>query len=421
MRIGIGCRTILNPTLGEGAGVGHYTYFLVKHLLDIDHDNEYVLFFDSRMQDTAEFQKPNVTVRHFPFYQYKKFLPFSYSHMLITALLLKERLDVFHTPGGMLPLTYPKKSIVTIHDLAIYKNPAWFPDQIISTKLLVPQMIRNASHLIAVSKSTREDLRDIFNVPSGKMSIVHEAPFVTPINLKDKNTDVLKKFRLHLPYVLFIGTLEPRKNLENLILAFEHLKKHRGHGDVQLVIAGGIGYRHEPILEKLNTPKYKQCIRYLGYITHNEKLGLLRSASVFAYPSLYEGFGLPVLEAMSMGVPVVTSSVSSLPEIGGNAVLYADPEKPSEIARAISRILLNPHVAQEMAKRGRQQASRFTWEQTARDTLAVYERVGRTKVEKGKKQENGERSGKAAAPAKRLGFKFPRLRSFARKKGKRKK
>lgn len=397
MRIGIGCRTILNPTLGEGAGVGHYTYFLVKHLLAIDHENEYVLFFDSRMQDTAEFHKPNVTVRHFPFYQYKKFLPFSYSHMLITALLLKERLDVFHTPGGMLPLTYPKKSIVTIHDLAIYKNPAWFPDQIISTKLLVPQMIRNASHLIAVSKSTRDDLRHIFNVSPGKMSIVHEAPFVTSINLKDKDTDVLKKFRIKQPYVLFIGTLEPRKNLENLILAFEHLKKHRGHEDVQLVIAGSAGYRHEPILEKLNMPKYKQCIRYLGYVTHNEKLGLLRNAAVFAYPSLYEGFGLPVLEAMSMGVPVVTSNVSSLPEIGGKAVTYADPDKPSDIARVLGRILLNPEVAQEMAVRGREQAARFTWDQTARDTLAVYEKVGRKKEKgkrekvKGEKGKNGKR------------------------------
>lgn len=395
MRIGIGCRTILNPTLGEGAGVGHYTYFLVKHLLDIDHDNEYVLFFDSRMQDTTEFHKPNVTVRHFPFYQYKKFLPFSYSHMLITALLLKERLDVFHTPGGMLPLTYPKKSIATIHDLAIYKNPAWFPDQVISTKLLVPQMVRHASHLIAVSRSTRDDLRDIFNISAGKMSIVHEAPFVSSINLKDKNTDVLKKFRLRQPYILFIGTLEPRKNLENLILAFEHLKKRRGHENVQLVIAGGTGYRHEPILDMLNTPKYKKFVRYCGYVTHNDKLGLLRNASVFAYPSLYEGFGLPVLEAMSMGVPVVTSNVSALPEIGGKAVLYADPDKPSDIARALGRILLNPELAQDMSKRGQEQASRFTWDQTARDTLAVYEKVGRKEKTKGKrekaKREKGEK------------------------------
>lgn len=394
MRIGIGCRTILNPAIGEGAGVGHYTYFLVKHLLEIDQKNDYVLFFDSRIQDTSEFQKPNVQIRHFPFYQYKKFLPFSYSHMLITALLLKERLDVFHTPGGMLPITYPKKSIITIHDLAIYKNPAWFPDQVISTKLLVPQMVKHTDHVITVSHSTKNDLQQIFNVPSGKMTVVYEAPFVGSIDLKDKDVDVVEKFHLQQPYILFVGTLEPRKNLENLITAFEHLKKHHGNENVQLVIAGGPGYRHEPILEMLNQPKYKQCIRYLGYVTHNEKLGLLKNAALFAFPSLYEGFGLPILEAMSMGVPVVTSNTSSLPEIGGKAVEYADPARPPDIARAMSRILNNPAVAAEMAQKGREQATKFSWDQAARETLAVYEKVGRKEKAKGKREKAKGEKGK---------------------------
>lgn len=387
MRIGIDCRTILNPGLGEGAGVGHYTYSLVKHLIVNDPDNTYVLFFDNKMQDVEEFVRPNVVIRHFAFFQYKKFLPFTYSHMLITAMLLKEKLDVFHAPANVLPLTYPKKSVITIHDLAIYKNPAWFPTQIFSTRLLVPQSLRKADHIIAVSESTKHDLKEIFGVNPRKVSVVYEAPFTDLLNLKDKNVDVLKKFRLTQPYILYIGSIDARKNLETLLEAYSILMKNPATRDVQIVFAGGKGHRHEAVLDRITQLRSSKMIRYVGYVTHNEKVALMKKAAVFAFPSLYEGFGLPVLDAMKLGVPVITSNTSSLPEVAGEAAIMVDPDDPKGLAKALQKVLTNPQVAGNMIKRGYIHAQNFDWDQAALQTLNVYQQVvGHSSVAKKKRK-----------------------------------
>lgn len=386
MRIGIDCRTILNPDSGESAGVGHYTYFLVKHLLRHDQKNEYVLFFDYRMDETDEFNQRNVKVQHFAYSQYKKFLPFTYSHMLITAMLLRARLDVFHSPANVVPLTYRKKSILTVHDLAIYKNPGWFPTQIFSTKLLVPQSLKTATHIIAVSESTKHDLKEIFGVPSRKVSVIYEAPFVTTINVKDKNVDVMSKFKLTQPFILYVGAIDARKNLENLLEAFMIVRKTAALQEVKLVLAGNKGYKHQAVFDRVKELHLDKYVQYLGYVTHNEKLGLFRKASLFAFPSLYEGFGLPVLEAMKMGVPVVTSNTSSLPEIADGAAVLVNPEDPKALAAALCRALTNPAAAESLVKRGLHQAEKFTWERAAAETFAVYEKVGRTNTHPKRKQ-----------------------------------
>lgn len=387
MRIGIDCRTILNPGLGEGAGVGHYTYFLVKHLLRNDRKNTYVLFFDNRLPDTKEFEQANVEIRHFAFSQYKKFLPFSYSHMLITAMLLKEKLDVFHAPANIVPLTYPKTSVVTIHDLAIYKNPAWFPMQVFSTRLLVPQSLRKAQHIIAVSESTKQDLEEIFGVRPEKMSVIYEAPLTDVLHVKDRNVDVLEKFQLTLPYIFFVGTIDPRKNLEMLLEAFAIVRKHSELKSVQLVLAGGKGYRHDRVLDRIAQLHLGPAIKYLGYVTHNEKLALLKNAAVFAFPSLYEGFGLPVLDAMKLGVPVVTSNVSSLPEVAGDAAIQVHPDDQKALADALTVVLTDPQKAAEMVRKGFAQAQKFSWDQAALQTLDVYRKVA-AKKRKGKNKKS---------------------------------
>ncbi len=372
MRIGIDCRTILNPDSGESAGVGHYTYFLVRHLLRNDQQNTYVLFFDNRVTDTKEFEQENVEIRRFAFSQYKKFLPFSYSHMLITAMLLKEKLDVFHAPANIIPLTYPKTSIVTIHDLAIYKNPAWFPMQVFSTRLLVPQSLRKAQHIIAVSESTKQDLEEIFGVQPEKMSVIYEAPFTDALHVKDRNVDILEKFRLTQPYILFVGTIDPRKNVEMLLEAFTIVRKHPELKSIQFILAGGKGYRHDRVLDRIAQLHLGSAIKYLGYVTHNEKLALLKNAAVFAFPSLYEGFGLPVLDAMKLGVPVVTSNVSSLPEVAGDAAIQVNPDDPKALAGALTTVLTDPQKAADMVRKGFTQAQKFNWDQAALQTLDVY-------------------------------------------------
>ncbi|MFA6098170.1 MAG: glycosyltransferase family 1 protein [Patescibacteria group bacterium] len=374
MKIGIDCRTILNPKSGERAGVGHYTYYLVKNIIKHDKKNQYVLFFDWRFREMKEFERPNVKVKNFPFSQYNKFLPFAYSHMLISAYLIKEGLDVFHSPISSLPLMYPKKSIITVHDLAIYKNPSWFPSQIFSTKLLVPQSLRKADRIIAVSESTRRDLKEIFNVSAKRVKVIYEGTMVSKIPVKNKALDSLKKFKLPANYILFIGTLESRKNVNGLLGAYKQLiEKSQDFQKYPLIIAGGQGYKYEEVFDKIKELKLYKLVKYIGYVTHNQKMDLLKKAVCFVFPSRYEGFGLPVLEAMALGTPVITSNVSSLPEVAGKAALLVNPEKELEIANALKKLLASKKLRDDLRQKGFRQVKLFTWEKCARETIAVYE------------------------------------------------
>lgn len=380
MKIGIDCRTILNPKSGERAGVGHYTYYLVKNLLKYDKKNQYVLFFDWRFRDMREFEQKNSKIKNFPFSQYNKFLPFAYSHMLISAYLLKSGLDLFHSPIASLPMTYPKTSILTVHDLAIYKNPSWFPSQIFSTKLLVPKSLRGADKIIAVSESTKKDLKNLFNVPAKKISVIYEGTTIDKIKVKNKKIDSLGRFNIWPKYILYVGTLMPRKNILTLVRAYKKMITWEpGLSEYQLVLAGAKGYKHEVIFDEIKTLKLNKQVKYLGYVTHNQKIELMKKAVCFAFPSSYEGFGLPVVEAMALGTPVVTSNISSLPEVAGKAALLVDPEQEEEIGKALKKILLDKKLQARLIKAGLVQAKQFQWENCAKETIKVYESMNKKK------------------------------------------
>lgn len=379
MRIGIDCRTMLNPVGGERAGVGHYTFHLVKALLEVDRKNEYVLYFDHRMPMavTDDFLQSNVTIRRLPFSRYRKFLPFAYSHLLLAAYLMRDRLDVFHAPANVMPLSYNRPTVVTIHDLAIYEHPEWFPSQIASTRLLVPQTMKKAAAVIAVSKATKRDLLNLFNIPARKVTVVHEAADTALLTLRDRQADVQKIYKLPKKYIIYIGTIDPRKNLTALIQAWQRLLQLRPEAvkDTALVIAGGVGYRGKDLIDLLATLK-APSIRALGYIPHNHKVKLLAGAAAFVFPTLYEGFGLPVLEAMQLGTPVISTNVSAIPEIAGSAALLHAPDDTDGLAESIRRVLTRPALRKKMSRAGKQQAKLFSWKKAARETLAVYQRVG---------------------------------------------
>jgi len=376
MKIGIDCRTILNPLSGEGAGVGHYTHYLVKNLLKVDHKNDYVLFFDSAMKDTSQYRRENSSPRYFPFSQYRRFLPFAYSHILISGAINRENLDLYHAPANVIPLGYSGPSVVTIHDLAIYQNPSWFPSQVFSTRLLVPKTLRRARSIIAVSESTAEDLRELFNVPEDKLEIIYEG-VDTAIRENEEAVDVKKKFNLPDRYLCFVGTLEPRKNLIRLIQAYADLKaKDDRLANIPIILAGKRGWQSEDIFKTITELKLEKSVRNAGYVTKNEKLELMKQAAAFVFPSSYEGFGLPVLEAMALGTPVLTSNLSSLPEIVGNAAYQVNPEDTYAIVEGLQQILFNDKLRTKLKERGPIQAKKFTWEKVALRTVALYEKVG---------------------------------------------
>ncbi len=384
MRIGIDCRTILNPKRGERAGVGHYSYYLIKNILAQDKKNEYVLFFDYRFQNTNEFRQKNVTIRYFPFSQYKKFLPFSYSHMLIAAFLSRENLDLYHSPANVIPYGYRQPSIVTVHDLAIYKHPEWFPrGQKFSISILVPRSLNRAWRIIAVSEATRKDIIKTFNISQDKIKVIYEG-------MVDAKTAVdaeamKKKYKIPGKYLLYVGTLEPRKNLVELVSAYHQLiEKNKSLSKYTLVLAGHRGWKSGGIFKKIKKLKLGDKVHYVDYVPHADKLGLIKEATAFVFPSLYEGFGLPVLEAMSLGTPVITSNISSLPEVAGQAAILVNPKNEKSLVDAMKKVLTSAPTRKRLSTAGIEQSKKFSWRKCAQETIKVY-REEYQKIQKIKK------------------------------------
>jgi glycosyltransferase involved in cell wall biosynthesis len=395
MRIAIDCRSISNPELGEMAGIGHYTWYLTKHLLELDEENQYTLFFDSRAtkghMGLLAGSNRNAKTVVMPLCRYKKFLPYAYSHHIVARAIADAGADVFHAPTGSLPLGYKGKSVITVHDLAIYANPEWFPaGQMFSRRIVVPASVRRADRIIAVSRSTRDDLIKLFSAPSRKISVIHEgvdhrsAPIGETIDEKVRK-NILKKHGLkHEGYFLYLGTIEPRKNVAGLVRAYQTLAARFPGlvGKTELVIAGAIGWKADDALKAVREANrsfggHGPRVRHIGYVAPEEKLVIMAHALAFVFPSHYEGFGLPVLEAMSLGVPVISSNVSSIPEIVGRAGLLVNPADPAELTLAMKHLLEDGAKRRALGQAGLARSTEFRWERTAGETLEVYEAAAR--------------------------------------------
>lgn len=387
MRVGIDARTILNPEKGEAIGVGHYTYQLIRHLLEIDKENEYIIFFDFRVRekDVKKFTRPNVKIKFYPFSDYKKYLPGAYSEILGTATLAKENLDILHStsPLSRIPVAYRGKCVVTFHDLAMYKVPHSFSAvKTAHDKAVYNLMVKKADKIIAVSESTKKDLEDIFKVPEEKIKVIYsgldkrffETPAIDPQKVLGKY-DVTKK------YILFLGTIEPVKNVSRLLEAFvlfkENYKKQFKKFDYQLVLAGKRGWLSKEYPQIAKDLGIGKDVVFTGYIIGDELVPLFKSSQFFVMPSLYEGFGMTVLEAFATGTPAIISRVSSLPEIAGDAVYYVNPIDTKEIAEAMMKFATDENLRNEFRAKGLEQAKKFDWEKTARETLEVYKDINR--------------------------------------------
>ncbi len=373
---------MLNPALGERAGVGHYTKELVDHLIPIlKKGDELVLFFDQRMPDavlTTYAKHKQVRVKRFPLAKYKKYLPFGYSHVVVAQALAREKLDVFHAPAYIIPYQYKGKSVVTIHDLAIYAHPEWFPSkQKFSTDVLVPRSIKKSERVIAVSQATARSVLKQFRVLASGVVTIYEGVNTQPKIFAATAKRILEEKSIGKKYLLFIGTIEPRKNIDQLIKAFDQAMHTLGESgdDVQLVLAGGKGWNHEGIFRTIANADYSTRVRYVGYISDEEKTALLKNAMLFVFPSLWEGFGLPVLEAQAAGIPVITSNVSSLPEVGGRAAVYCDPKSVTSLSKALVSVIRSKAKRTAMSAAGKKHAATFSWTRCAKETYQVYKEL----------------------------------------------
>jgi len=392
MKIAIDCRSIIDTKTGGMAGIGHYTYFLVRHLLKLDEEGDYTLFFDAGAKRSAIADvlgsSRNAKVVTLRSGRSGMALPYIHSHRSITKKVGKVRPDIFHGPTGSLPMGHRGKSIITVHDLAIYLHPEWFPGgQLFSRRYVVPSSIRRAERIIAVSHSTKHDLMKLFKTPSEKVVVVHEgARHHIPFSeFEKKKRGVLSAHRISDPYFLYLGTIEPRKNVEGLVSAFERLVKQFPGlvGDTKLILAGAKGWKSDPAFKAMEKAKLrlgKECIRHIGYVDAEDKLTLMANSLAFVFPTRYEGFGLPVLEAMSLGVPVIATETSSIPEITGrDGAMLVSPSDPSELVLAMKHLLEDPDKRALLGQRGLERSMEFSWDRAAGETLEVYEDALREK------------------------------------------
>ncbi len=367
MRIAINCRSFLNKNY---TGIGRYTYQLIQSLSEIDRQNEYLLYTPKRFFSTKRIL-PKIPAQNFSLK-----IDRLYRGMEKTV----GPVDIYHCPSPeSLSDLDETKIVVTVHDL-IFKTypPGHTIETIEETERQFKNILEKASRIICCSKSTLNDLHRYFSVDVSKTVLIYQG-----VNQKDfypiekeesKRAQVtIQSQGIDGPFILFVGTIEPRKNLRNLLEAFSFLKKKKKYGG-KLVVIGMQGW-NEDLSFLIGQLGLKNDVVFTGFLSNQELRHFYNKADVFAFPSFYEGFGFPIVEAFSCGVPVVTSNISSCPEIAGDAALTVDPHSVPEIAQAILRVIDDQNLREQLRQKGLRRARQFSFLNTARQTLQVYQEV----------------------------------------------
>ncbi|MBI5037091.1 MAG: glycosyltransferase family 4 protein [Candidatus Kerfeldbacteria bacterium] len=370
MKIGIDARFY-----GTGAkGLGRYTEKLVTHLEKIDDHNEYVIFLRKENWDEYTPRNPRFEKRLANFRWYTII-----EQIWLPWVLWRARLDLMHFPHFNVPLLYRRPFVVTIHDLILTK----YPTQRATTlgpllyrikhwayHIIIRRAVRQARRIIAVSKYTKQEIVHHFGVDPQHISVTYEA-VDTPMQEAASDLNVLEQYSIKQPYILYVGNVYPHKNSEGLIEAFIQLRQT--HPNVQLVLVGRQDYFVKRLQKIVEASGIAHAVRFTGYVPDGELPSLYRHAAAYVFPSFCEGFGLPGLEACAFGVPVAASDNSCLPEILGDAALYFDPHNHEDIARQVSVLLDNAHVAADMRERGYKRIRQFSWDIMAERTRDLYE------------------------------------------------
>lgn len=372
IRVGVDIRPFYEPL----TGVGWYLHEILGQLASTN-DVELVAFGDPRVSDDG----PHLHVELPASVDYRIFdltgRPSSrYTRAMTSAaqplMIRLERIDLFFGGNYFLPGpidAVAETRVVTVHDLTYRKRPDLLQAETLAN--LETRMLRElarADAVICVSRATRNDLLEEYEIDASRVIAVQNGMTLRKSEKAGGSLDLPQR------YVLFVSTIEPRKDLDILIDAFERLRDREAYeGD--LVVAGRIGWKAEQTAERLTSSRWSNAIHHLDYVPREHLDEIYRRAEVFVLPSLYEGFGFPILEAMSHHVPVITTNVSSLPEVGGDAALYFEPGDVDALATAISRIASSSDLREQIVERGLEQVKKFDWGRAARETMDVFERV----------------------------------------------
>lgn len=376
-------------------GIGTYIRNLVRALARVDDVNRYQLITTERPVPEFFDLPPNFETVIFPWTFKKGTTNIGLAQVRYGLFLRKLEADLFHIPLNAVPLLMPKPYVVTIHDMStlLFASQLGYRNRL--RHFYLRRGLIRADRVMAVSMATCRDVEAVLGIPTGRMRVIYNAP--DPIFQAKRTTAleraqgdesenppeiqrVLDRYRIHYPFLLYVGRTNPQKNIPRLVEAFAVLRgeihDHPVYRDLRLLIIGDEISRYPALRHAVIQSRVEDTVRFLGFVPIDTLRAFYQAASAFVFPSLYEGFGLPPLEAMACGTPVVCSHVSSLPEVVGDAAEIVNPENVFDIARGLREVLLDRERRLRLVERGFEQARRFSWERTAQQVLDVYEEIG---------------------------------------------
>ncbi len=364
MRIAIDARKL------RDFGIGTYIRNLLRHLSRLDADTEYVLLCRQADREALRTLGPNFR----PVVHTSR--PYSIREQFsVPARLMQESADLFHAPHYVLPPLVPCTSVVTIHDCIHLMFPQYLPNRLAYSyaRASLWAAARKAERILTVSETSKTDILRFCSVPAERVVVAYNAiddrfSVRPPRELIDRTRE---RYQLDGPFALYVGNIKPHKNLERLIDAF-HLVRREGFERLKLLIIGDQILKYPRLRRAVDRYKLHKHVRFLGFVPDETLAALYRLATVFVFPSLYEGFGLPPLEAMASGTPVVASNCSSLPEVCGDAAVLVDPYSAESIAEGIRRVLADPDLRASLIERGLSRVGDFSWESSVRRVHEVY-------------------------------------------------
>jgi glycosyltransferase involved in cell wall biosynthesis len=367
VRIGIDARKL------HDFGIGTYIRNLLRQLARLDRENEFVLL--CRPEDCRGLATLGENFR--PVAETAGTYTIA-EQLRVPLALRREGVGLFHAPHYVLPPLVRCPSVVTIHDCIHLMFPQYLPNRLAHTyaRASIALAVRRAARVLTVSESSKRDILHFVDVPPDRIEVIYNA-FDERFSVEPPEEDVVRvrdRYQLHDEFVLYAGNVKPHKNLQRLIEAFDLVRK-RDLEHVKLVLIGDEISRYSALRRAVHRHRLHKHVRFLGYLPSETLAVMYRLAGVFVFPSLYEGFGLPPLEAMASGTPVVTSNVSSLPEVAGDAAVLVDPYDPGAIADGIYRVLTDERLRRDLRLRGIERARRFSWQQSVRRVHDIYGEV----------------------------------------------
>jgi glycosyltransferase involved in cell wall biosynthesis len=371
-------------------GIGTYIRNLVHALTRADQENQYAVVVSSAQAPLLAGLPPHFETAIFEADDMRPT-----EHIAFPLFLRRFSANVFHIPLNRVPFFMPKPYVVTVHDMAslLFSQESGFRMNI--RRYRFRRGLLRAGKVLAVSAATRRDVVQTLGVPAERVRLVYSAPapeFFQRRHTADAGTAgpdadeqerrrILERYQINYPFLLYAGNIRPQKNIPRLVEAFavvrNELANHPVYSDLRLIIIGDQIARNPAVRHAVIHSRVENCARFLGFVPFDTLRIFYECATAFVFPSLYEGFGLPPLEAMASGTPVVTSNISSLPEAVNDAAMLVNPENVFDIARGIREVLLNEDLRRSLVSKGREQAARFSWERTAREVIEIYREVAR--------------------------------------------